>query len=191
MANLFKKLANLFLDFVQTIVLGLSLFVVVYLFLLQPHQVKGLSMMPSFQNSEMLLTDKVSYRFGSPSRGDVVIFRAPPSEPCADIECEYIKRLIGLPGEKIKIENGAVLVNGVKLMEPYLSPNAKTTEGHYLEDGIEKMIPEGNYLFLGDNREHSRDGREFGPIPKESLVGKAWLRYWPFDRFSALKGISY
>lgn len=191
MANLFKKLANLFLDFVQTIVLGLSLFVVVYLFLLQPHQVKGLSMMPSFQNSEMLLTDKISYRFGSPSRGDVVIFRAPPSEPCADIECEYIKRLVGLPGEKIKIENGAVLVNGVKLTEPYLSPNAKTAEGHYLEEGIEKMIPEGNYLFLGDNREHSRDGREFGPIPKESLVGKAWLRYWPFDRFSALKGISY
>lgn len=177
----------IFLDFIQTIVLALSLFVVIYLFLLQPHQVKGLSMLPNFHDKELLLTDKISYRFNLPQRGEVVIFKAPPGEPCAEIECEYIKRVIALPGEKVMIANQNIYVNGGKLEESYLPSNFVSNKGSFLTEGVEQIIPEGNYLLLGDNRSQSRDGREFGPIDKLNIVGKAWLRYWPLANFGVIK----
>ena len=105
MKTFLKKVGHFFLDIIQTITVALSVFVVIYLFLFQPHQVKGQSMLPAFVNQEFLLTDKISYRFHPPQRGEVVVFKAPPSEACAEIECEYIKRIVGLPGEKIKIQN--------------------------------------------------------------------------------------
>lgn len=148
-------------------------------------------MLPSLRDKEMLLTDKVSYRFGLPKRGDVIIFKAPPGEPCSDIECEYIKRVIGLPGDKIKINNEIIYINGEKLKEDYLSPETKSRGGSYLKEGVEQQIPEGEYLPMGDNRSFSRDGREFGPIPKESIVGKAWVRYWPFNTIGVIEKINY
>lgn len=191
MKNFLIKLGEIFLDLFQTIVLALSLFVIMYLFFLQPHQVKGSSMTPSFQDKEMLLTDKISYRFRQPQRGDVIIFKALPSEPCADIECEYIKRVIGLPNERVKIQDSLVYINGQKLKEDYLPPGTKISPGSFLEEGVEQKIPEGEYLTLGDNRSHSRDSREFGPIPKERIVGKAWLIYWPYKALGIIKKVQY
>lgn len=191
MFNILKKIAVFFLDIIQTIVLALSVFIIMYLFLFQPHQVKGNSMYPNFHDKEFLLTDKISYRFGKPQRGDVIIFKAPPSEPCAETECEYIKRLIGLPGDRIKIENGKIFINGKILKEDYLSPSLITSEGTFLKEGVEKEIPPNEYLPLGDNRAHSRDGREFGTIPKSSIVGKAWLRYWPLRQAGIIKRVNY
>jgi len=188
MVNLMKKIGQFILDTVQAIVLALSIFIIIYLFLFQPHQVKGDSMYPNFINGEFLLTNKISYRFGEPQRGDVIIFKAPPSEPCAEIECEYIKRIIAVPGDRVKVAGGKVYINGQVLDEStYLSKSTFTSGGSYLVEGVEKTIPEGFYLPLGDNRPRSRDGREFGPIPRSSIVGKAWLRYWPISQMGLVK----
>jgi len=177
-----KKIGSFFLDIIQTVTLALSVFVVVYLFLFQPHQVKGQSMFPSFINQEFLLTDKISYRFREPARGDVVVFKAPKSETCAEVECEYIKRIVGLPGETLEIKNGKVFINGQMLEETYLPSDFSTRAGHYLKEGMESKIPADFYIFMGDNRDHSRDAREFGPVKKEAIVGRAFVRYWPLNR---------
>ena len=191
MVRVLKAIGTFFLDIIQTIVLALSVFIIIYLFLVQPHQVKGSSMYPNFHDGEFILTNKVSYRFGSPKRGDVIIFKAPAGEPCAEIECEYIKRIIGLPGDRVKVQGGSVFVNGSKLNESYLANGIYVSPGSYLLENLEKEIPEGEYLALGDNRSQSRDGREFGPISKEDIIGKAWVRYWPFDRVGAIKAVEY
>jgi len=191
MLSVLKKIGVFFLDIIQTIVLALSVFVVIYLFLFQPHQVKGNSMYPNFHNGEFLLTDKISYRFGTPQRGDVIIFKAPPSEPCAEIECEYIKRIIGTPGDTVKVSEGKIYINNQILTEPYLPKGLTTSPGSFLRENQEVKIPPNEYLPLGDNRNQSRDGREFGTIPFSSIVGKAWLRYWPFNRIGIIKRINY
>lgn len=191
MVRILKAIGSFFLDIIQTIVLALSIFIIIYLFLIQPHQVKGNSMYPNFHDGEFILTNKISYRLGSPQRGDVIIFKAPPGEPCAEIECEYIKRIIGLPGDRVKIQNGGVYINGSKLNESYLANGLYVSPGSYLMENTEREVPENEYLALGDNRSQSRDGREFGPIVKEDIIGKAWIRYWPFTRMGTIKAIEY
>lgn len=182
-----KKVGLFFLDIIQTIVLALSLFVISYLFLFQPHVVKGSSMFPNYHDGDFLLTDKISYRFNEPQRQDVVVFKAPPSEPCAQDECEYIKRIIGLPGERIRLTNGALFINEQKLTEAYLPTTIVTRDGSYLRDGETIVLTEEEYLLMGDNRPYSRDGREFGPIKRKMIIGRAWLRYWPLPRLGLIK----
>lgn len=192
MISFLKKLGQFVLDTIQAIVLALSIFIIVYLFLFQPHQVKGNSMYPNFHNGEFLLTSKISYTLGEPERGDVIVFKAPPSEPCAEIECEYIKRLIALPGDRVRVQDGKIYINGNLLNESdYLAHEVITQSGSFLVEGVERVIPEGYYLGIGDNRPYSRDGREFGPIAREAIVGKAWLRYWPFGRFGFIEHEDY
>lgn len=191
MFKILKKIGVFFLDIIQTIVLALSVFIVMYLFLFQPHQVKGNSMYPNFHDKEFILTDKISYRFGDPKRGDVIIFKAPSTEPCAEIECEYIKRIIGVPGDTIKISQGKIFINNQLLIEPYLPNNLTTSPGSFLKEDVEVKIPPNEYLPMGDNRNYSRDGREFGTIPRSSIIGKAWLRYWPFNKIGIIKRVNY
>ncbi len=174
-----KKVWRVFLEVIQNITLALSIFVIIYLFFFRPHQVNGMSMYPNFHNRDYILSEKISYRFREPKRGDVVIFKAPPSESCAAIECEYIKRIVALPGERVEIREGAIYIDGQKLEEPYLPAATKTRSGTFLKENEPYQIPEGYYLLLGDNRDGSRDSRDFGPIKKEAIVGRAWLRYWP------------
>jgi signal peptidase I len=179
------------LEFVQSIVLALSVFVLLYLFVAQPNEVKGSSMFPNFENGEYLLTDKLSYQLGNPKRGDVVVFKAPPSEPCAEDECEYIKRVIGLPGDTVKVEGGQVFLNGQKLDQTFLPSDYVTEAGAVLQEGVEIQVPEGQYLVMGDNRSHSRDGREFGPIPQNLILGKAFFKYWPVKSVGLIPVIRY
>ncbi len=174
-----KKIGLAFLDVLQTVVMAAAVSLIIYLFVLQPHQVKGQSMVPSFQDGEYLLTDKISYKFGSPQRGDVVILKAPPTEWCAERNCEYIKRIIGVGGDKVRLVGDKVYVNGTPVPTDFLPPDGSTNPGGYLQEDGEVVVPEGDYLVMGDNRLHSRDGREFGPIPRSSLIGKALFRYWP------------
>ena len=174
-----KRVFTFFLDSIQALVLALSVFVLLYLFIAQPNQVHGNSMYPTFHDKEFLLTEKITYHMRDPQRGEIVIFKAPPSEPCAEDECEYIKRIIALPGETIKVMGGNVWINGEVLEEIYLPDEYRTNSGSYLREGEVTIVPDGEYLFFGDNRDHSRDGREFGPIPKENIVGRAIFRYWP------------
>ncbi len=161
----------------QPIVMAFAVFMMIYLFLFQPHKVDGSSMYPNFHDEEYILTDKVSYRKGSPQRGDVVIFHAPPPA-----NSDYIKRIIGLPGEIVMVKSGYVFINGRKLPEMYLPTAYLTLEKSFLRDGVPYQIPAGYYMMFGDNRNYSSDSREFGPISKNSIVGKAWVRYWPVSR---------
>ena len=166
--------------------MAMAVFVIVYFFLVQPHQVYGNSMLPNFHNGDYILTDKISYRFRLPKRGDVVIFHS-PTYP----EREFIKRIIGLPGEKILLKEGKIFINGKRLSEPYLPPHTSTRPGLFLKEGKEVIVPLSEYFVLGDNRSNSSDSRDFGPIPRKAIIGKAWLRYWPFSRLSLIPSVTY
>jgi signal peptidase I len=121
----------------------------------------------------------------------VVIFKAPATEPCAEDECEYIKRVIGLPGEEVKVEENHIFINGKRLDEDYLFPNVVIEGGNFLQEGKAFLIPSDSYIVLGDNRPHSRDSREFGSINKQSIVGKAFVRYWPLKAFGLIPEPTY
>lgn len=183
---LFKTLFNFLFDILESIVVALALFVVVYLFLYQPHQVKGASMEPNFHDGEYILTNKYEYRFSQPQRGDVIVFKSPQNP-----DIDYIKRIIGLPGDKISLQSNHFYVNGVKLEEAYLSPDLYTYHGSYLSEGQEIVIPEDNLFVAGDNRPRSSDSREWGPIHKSSIIGKSQLRYYPFSRFGVIQRPTY
>lgn len=185
------SIGGFILDFIQSIVLALAVFVLLYLFVAQPNEVKGTSMLPNFLDKEFLLTEKLSYQFGKPQRGDVVIFKAPPSEPCAADECEYIKRIIGLPGDKVMVKDGQVYLNGKLLDQTFLPAGVITAEGQFSQEGVEETVPNDEYLCFGDNREHSRDGREFGPIKKDSIVGKAFFKYWPISSVGLVPKVTF
>ena len=177
-----KQSFGVFWDFIEAIVFALAIFVVCYLFLFQPNQVKQHSMEPTYHDSEYILTDKISYRLGMPKRGDVVVFRSPKNA-----EVDFIKRIIGLPGEKIKIKAGKVYINGDILDESaYLDPSVYTGSESSLAENTESLIPDGHYFTMGDNRTQSSDSRDFGPVKPSEFVGKAFFRYWPIDRFGLL-----
>jgi signal peptidase I len=184
-------LGKFLLEFIQSIVLALAVFVLFYLFVAQPNEVKGSSMFPNFKDKQYLLTEKISYQFNEPKRGDVVIFKAPASEPCAADECEYIKRVIGIPGDKVMVKEGDVYLNGEKLDQSFLPEMVYSSPGEYMEEGVEKEVPEGQYLCFGDNRPNSRDGREFGPIDRDLIIGKAFFRYWPLDAVGLIPKVSF
>ena len=143
-------------------------------------------MEPNFPNGEYLLTDKISYRFNNPQRGDVVVFEAPvqPGE-------EYIKRIIALPGENVSIKDNNIFINEMKLDESYISDELKTSAGMFLKNGTEITVPENNYFVLGDNRPFSSDSRSWGTVSKDKIKGKAWLIYWPVSNMGIIEGIEY
>lgn len=184
--QILRGIFSFVLDFLETIVVALSIFVVVYLFFFQPHEVKGASMESNFHDGEYILTDKISYRFRLPKRGEVIIFKAPKNP-----DIDYIKRIIGLPGETVKVEGGAVYVNGNKLVEPYIHDQTVILGNGFLSEGRNITVPQNEYFVMGDNRPHSSDSREFGPILKDSIIGRAFLRYWPLSEFGTVKEIRY
>ncbi len=165
------------LDALEPVVVAFAIFMMVYLFLFQPHKVDGRSMYPNFYDKEYILTDKVSYQRGDPRRGDVVVFHAPPP-----YDSDFIKRIIGMPGESIMVKGGKIFLNGSMLDEEYLPGDYVTTEKSFLREGVPYTIPIGYYMVFGDNRSFSSDSREWGPISRKSIVGKAWIRYWPINR---------
>ncbi len=181
----------LFLDLVETLVIGLSIFLVIYLFFMQPHQVSGQSMEPNLINNDYVLTDKVSYRVGEPKRGDVVVIHAPEAANCpTGTGCDFIKRLIGLPGETIAVQDNSILVNGKKLDEQYIPKNFSTLPGSYTK-GRQVVLTTDQYFVVGDNREHSSDSRAWGPVSRNDIVGRAFFRYWPADDISSIPSVSY
>ncbi len=162
-------------EILQTAFISFGIFLFVYIFLVQPHRVQGVSMHPSFENGELLLTEKVSYRFIDPKRGDVIVFEAP-----IETKADFIKRIIGGPGDTVKIQGSSVYINNVKLEEKYtLGP----TEG-------DKTVTLGNneYFVLGDNRTASSDSRVFGAIKNNTIRGRVWLVYWPLVARDGFRG---
>lgn len=123
-------------------------------------------MLPNFVDGELLLTEKVSYHLYKPKRGDVIVFRAPAPQ-----KVDYIKRIIGIPHDNVKIENGTIFINDIKIDEPY---ETQSTEG-----SINVLLGDNQYFVLGDNRQASSDSRSFGAIERKNIKGRAWLVYWP------------
>ena len=139
-------------------------------------------MEPNFHDGEYLLTDKVSYRLHEPERGDVIVFKAPP-----DYVDEFIKRIIGIPGDSVYVKDGKVFVNSKEVIEAYIPPDFHTYAGRFTAEGAVLTVPAGQYFVLGDNREHSLDSRNIGFIGKDKITGRAWLIYWPLNKAGIVK----
>ena len=183
---MFQKLSAFFLDILEVVVFAIAIFLFLYLLVMQPHKIKGQSMEPSFDDGEFLLTDKVTYRFSQPKRGDVVVFEAPGTN-----NEEFIKRIIGLPGENISIADGKIHINEKVLNENYLPEALVTENGMFLKEGVTITVPENHYFVLGDNRVASSDSRTWGFIDKSKITGRAWITYWPPPKLSIIEVVSY
>lgn len=159
-------------------------------FAVQPFIVDGESMMPNFVNNEYLLAEKISYIVGQPKRGDAIIFRYPGNP-----SINYIKRIIGLPGETVIISDNKVRIinnenpKGLTLSEKYIAPSTLTLAPD--NNRFEKTLGADEYFVLGDNRQHSSDSREWGVLPKTNIIGRAWLTVVPLDKFGIQKRITY
>jgi signal peptidase I len=156
----------------QTLILALVFYFLIDSFFPRV-RVENISMKPTLQPGELLLVNKLAYRFGEPDHGDVVIFHY-PGNPQED----YIKRVIGIPGDEILIQDGKVMVNGTELDEPYISA-PPAYRGAW-------KVPEEEIFVLGDNRNQSSDSHSWGFVPFENLVGKALVVYWPVDQIKTL-----
>jgi len=185
---MFNRLGTFFLDILEVIVFAVGIFFFVYLLIMRPHKIKGQSMQPNFPDSEYLLTEKVTYYLNNPARGDVVVLTPPPSVSTTD---EFIKRVIGLPGERVMVKNGHVFINDKQIHESYLASTVYTNPGDFLAEGQEYIVPDGEYFVMGDNRPNSSDSRYWGPITKSEMTGRAWIVYWPIDRTGVVQKPSY
>lgn len=179
-------------DLIKT---GVIVFVIAFClryFAVQPFIVDGESMMPTYVNNEYILAEKVSYMTGKPERGDVIVFRYPGNP-----NVSYIKRIIGLPGETVKIENDTVTVyndkhpNGVAISEKYLAGDTLTLAEGTQNGAYLVKIPDNEYFVMGDNRQHSSDSREWGLLPRTNVIGRAWLNILPASKFGIQKRIDY
>ena len=188
-----RRTLGCLLEIVETLVLTLVIYLLIHTFIAQPFEVEQESMVPTIVEHEYLLIDKLSPRFSDYDRGDIVVFQPPPGFEQGGVP--FIKRVIGLPGDKISLENGRVFVtppggSPVQLTEPYVvkvnSGTAPTTPRD-AQGTAEWTVPEGHYFVMGDNRPESQDSRFFGPIARDSIVGRAWLRYFPLDRVSVMQ----
>ncbi|MAG29200.1 signal peptidase I [bacterium] len=173
-------------ELIKIVLIALAIIIPVRYFLIKPFYVNGASMEPTYQNREYLIIDEISYRFSEPIRGEVVVFKYPE-----DPSQFFIKRIIGLPNERLVVQDGSVVLynsqnpNGLTLNEPYLSDNIITVGFSDVKLG------KGEYFVLGDNRTASLDSRRFGPLMKDELIGKVWLRGWPLNRIGVLQHYSF
>jgi signal peptidase I len=179
--KLFRAILDFTMDILETVVFVGSLFIVVYLFILTPNQVKGASMEPSFYTGDYILTSRITYKFRQLERGDIVVFKSPHNP-----DIEYIKRIIGLPGDIIVISNGEVRVNNNLLTEKYISAATNLWEGGCIEDNVPYPVEQGYIFVMGDNRPRSSDSREFCAVPIESVIGDVFFRYFPANVMGAV-----
>ncbi len=187
----FTSTALLVWDFLKIVLIALVIIVPIRYFVFQPFIVSGSSMEPNFQNGEYLIIDELSYRFHEPTRGDVVVMRYPRDE-----KQFFIKRVIGLPGEKVQIDNGKVTIfneqnpKGITLDEKYLPNQGLTYEQDPILIGGEKTITlkSDEFFMLGDNRLHSSDSRSWGPLPRKDVIGKVFVRALPLNEFKVFTG---
>ncbi len=165
-------------ELLHVVAISLAIIIPVRMFLIQPFYVKGASMEPNFHDHEYLIIDEISYRFDEPSRGDIVVFRY-PNDPSQF----FIKRVIGLPGERIQISNGHIRIFGEQQPD-----GQQLDESKYLDSGIftsgdrDIQLGTDEYYLLGDNRSSSLDSRAFGAVPRDFLIGRVWLRGWPPEK---------
>lgn len=176
--KLFTGVFLFFWQIAKIVLISLAIIVPIRYFIIQPFFVRGASMQPAFESGDYLVVNEIGYRISDPKRGDVVIFRPPTNG-----RQFYIKRIVGLPGETVKIEDGKVWVGEDELTE-------KSLEEEYISGftpgSVHAKLGKDEYFLLGDNRNASLDSRSFGPVDRRAIVGKAWIRAWPFMTFKVI-----
>jgi len=168
-------------EIIKVVCISLAIILPIRYYLIQPFYVKGASMEPNFYDHEYLIVDEISYRFKTPERGQVIVFRYPknPQE-------YFIKRIIALPGEEVQIKDGKIIVynklnpEGLVLKEEYLPVDLETTDN----SGTKLEVGANEYFVLGDNRNASKDSRSFGPVDKTFITGKVMFRGWPLNKIT-------
>ena len=175
----------------ETIILALLIFLGFHLSI-GNYRVEGSSMVPSLEEGEYVIVNKLVYArppvdllpfvgevedpylFHGPRRGEVIIFEFP-----RDLERDFVKRVVGLPGDTVEIQRGQVIVNGIPLNEPYITQRGNGSHP-------KTTVPEGSYFVLGDNRRASNDSRDWGPVSESRIIGRAWVSFWPLNRWQAI-----
>jgi len=183
-----KKFFLFVWEITKVVAISLAIILPVRYFLIQPFYVKGASMEPNFHDKEYLIIDEISYRFTPPVRGQVVVFRYPlnPQE-------YFIKRVIALPGEQVRIKDGKVTIfnsthpDGIILNEEYLPKDLMT----FTQSEEKVAVEDGEYYVLGDNRNASKDSRIFGPVSKSFITGKVFFRGWPLNKITVFNKDSW
>ncbi|HLK67048.1 MAG TPA: signal peptidase I [Bryobacteraceae bacterium] len=170
------------LSWVRDLAFSVLIAVVLIVFIYQPVKVEGTSMTPTLLNDERIFINKFTYRFGlsNIARGDTVVFWYP-----GDTSKSYIKRVIGVPGDRIRVDGGQVWVNGQLLEEEYVPPINRDNVSW--RDGEEQVVPNDKYFVLGDHRNSSSDSRTWGYVPRDNIYGRAVFVYWPLDKMGRLK----
>jgi signal peptidase I len=164
-------------SWMRDVVVSVSVSAFIIIFLYQPVRVEGTSMLPMLQDQDRLFINKMAYRVGEIHRGDVVVFLYPH-----DHEKSYIKRVIALPGDDLRIDHGQVYVNGDKVAEKYVPKRFADDRSQ-----PEMMVPANEYFVMGDHRSISSDSRDFGPVDRELIYGKAAFVYWPMDQAGVVR----
>ncbi|QQK75592.1 signal peptidase I [Salicibibacter cibarius] len=175
-----NKIAKELWDWVVTFAVVIIIVFIVRTFLFANYMVHGESMMPTIESGERLIINKIGYEFSEPDRNDLIVFNATE-------ESDYIKRVIGIPGDDIRYEDDTLYINDEAVEEPFLDDayNGEITEDFTLEEVTsESIVPDDHLFVLGDNRNNSQDSRSIGFVPYEDVVGEASLRYWPLDEFT-------
>ena len=190
------------IELVTIVAVALGLALGIQAFLVKPFRIPSESMVPTLAVGQRVLVDRVSERFGDPDRGDVMVFKPPrgaddnvcgaenpEGQPCPRptqdrSDTNFIKRVVALPGERLKVVNNRVYINGRRQDEPFINKGTPCDQLCNLEQEI--TIPKDHYFMMGDNRGASADSREWGPVPKKWMIGKAFVTYWPPSKIGRL-----
>lgn len=168
-------------ELTKWLIVAIILLMMVHFFVATLFIVDGVSMEPNFHSNEYIIVDRWQYLFGQPQRGDVVVLKFPGDPE----HKKYIKRIIGLPGENVIIQDGRVFINGEQLNEPYLPPDTNTLPN------LNRTLKENDYFLLGDNRPNSSDSRIWGVADRRYLIGKAWIILYPFKYKGIVDNLTY
>jgi len=191
-----KRQQNSLVELVTIVAVALGLALGIQAFLVKPFRIPSESMVPTLEIGQRVLVDRVSFRFSDPDRGDIIVFKPPQGEPstcgverASDQPCpkgtpersdtNFIKRVVGLPGDRLKVIGGSVYINGRRQDESFAHLDAQCPTCNLPR---EITIPKGQYYMMGDNRGESEDSRVWGPVPKKWMIGKAFMTYWPPGR---------
>jgi len=185
-----RVVLEFFWDLIKVACISLAIIIPVRYFLIQPFYVKGASMEPNLLDHEYLIINEITYRMEEPERGDIVVFKYP-----LDQSQFFIKRVIGLPDEKVEIKDGMVYV--YEISDSGKSRQYILNETIYLDPAVKTFgnrtwtLGQDEYFVLGDNRSQSLDSRSFGPVYRDLIMGKVWVRGWPLDRLEVFEDVEY
>ncbi len=190
-------LKGLLAEYLPTLAIAGIIVIGVRTFIAEPRYIPSSSMEPTLQINDRLIIEKISYKFRKPARGEIIVFNPPNNAAVPDASKVYIKRLIGLPGDRISIHDGKVFVNDQQLAETYIAEGPNYTlptndsnkcpgcfQPQKMQFGkhLSFIVPKASYWMMGDNRNNSLDSHAWGFLPEENIVGRAYVRYWPIDQ---------